>query len=79
MTDTQFGDFDPEDAYDVEDDPEMRLAVLERVVADLRVRRSDSRFDARRTDALRVIRNFLDEHTDRQNRLEELKTELEVM
>ena len=79
MSDTQFGDFDPEDAYDVEDDPDMRLAVLEKVVADLRVRRAESRFDARRTDILRVIRNFLDEHTGRQNRLEELKTELEVM
>jgi len=79
MTDTNFNDFDPEDAYDVEDDPEMRLAVLEKVVADLRSRRLDGRFDGRRTDALRVIRNFLDERPEQQGRLESLKAELEAL
>jgi len=79
MTDTQFNDFDPEDAYDVEDDPETRLEVLERVVADLRSRRLDGRFEGRRIDALRVIRNFLNERTNLEDRLYELKTELEAM
>jgi hypothetical protein len=50
------GDIDPEDAYDADDPPEVRLAVLERVLLDLR-RRSDRRA-ARRVDALRVARNL---------------------
>lgn len=50
------GDKDPEDAYDRGDPPTVRVAVLERVVADLRARRdADTRHDARRLDALRVV------------------------
>lgn len=81
MSDTQFNDFDPEDAYDVEDDPEMRLQVLEKVVADLRSRRLDNRFDGRKQDALRVITNFLNERSgpDNKGRLETLKAELEAL
>jgi hypothetical protein len=54
------GDIDPEDAYDVDDPPDVRLSVLERVLLDLR-RRDDDRREGRRRDALRVARNL--EHT----------------
>jgi hypothetical protein len=51
------GDKDPEDAYDAGDPPGVRLAVLERVVADLRAR-DDGRREARRVDALRLLANL---------------------
>lgn len=48
-------DDDPEDAYDVADPPDIQADVLERVAADLRARRADGRFAARRSEALRVL------------------------
>lgn len=51
------GDADPEDAYDAGDPPHVRLAVLRRVVAELR-HRDDGRRDLRRTDALRLVANL---------------------
>jgi hypothetical protein len=74
-----FGDLDPEDAYDSGDDPEMRLAVIERVVADLRVRREEPRFDGRRLDFLRVVEKFISEGPPQVRRLEELHADLEAM
>jgi hypothetical protein len=52
---TVFGDKDPEDAWDDGDPPDTKLAILERIVADLRARRDDARHDARRDDALRLV------------------------
>lgn len=50
---TDFGDFDPEDAYDADDPPHVRLAVIARIVADLRAR--SDRHELRRLDALRLL------------------------
>lgn len=75
----EFGDLDPEDAYDAEDPFEVRLAVIERVVTDLREKRSDGRFEVRRTDILRVLGNFLNQGTEHHQRLQELRDELEAM
>lgn len=49
------GDIDPEDAYDSGDPIDVRLGVLERTVLDLSRRRNEPRFEARRTDARRVL------------------------
>ena len=51
-------DFDVEDAYDATDPVKDRLAVLERVVDALEVDQGDGRFEARRTDALRLVANL---------------------
>lgn len=54
---TDFGDDDPEDGWDDGDDVETKLAVLERVLEDLRARRAEDepRFEHRRQDALRLL------------------------
>ena len=52
---TEYGDVDPEDAYDEGDLDDVKLAILERVVVDLSDRhRRDDRFEFRRVDALRL-------------------------
>ena len=51
---TDFGDVDPEDAWDDGDDFDTKLAVLGRIVDDLRARRDEPRFEFRRADALRL-------------------------
>lgn len=57
MSDIAFGDIDPEDAWDDGDDVETKVAVLERVLEDLRARRAEDedRFEFRRQDALRLL------------------------
>jgi hypothetical protein len=51
-----FGDFDPEDAYDVNDRPGDRLDVLHKVVASLEASpASDVRRAFRIADALRLL------------------------
>jgi hypothetical protein len=74
-----FGDLDPEDAYDVGDSPEIRLTVIRKVIADLRNLRADPRFENRRADMRRVIADFLNEHTDFQSELEDLRDDLEAL
>jgi hypothetical protein len=75
-----FGDFDPEDAYDVGDSPEIRLTVIRKVINDLRALRADPRFENRRADMRRVIADFLNEHhPDFQTELEDLRDDLEAL
>ena len=74
-----FRDFDPEDAYDIGDDPDTKVVVLERVVADLRARRLEDRFEARRTDALRVLFNATRQRDADIGRLVTLRAELEAL
>lgn len=74
-----FGDFDPEDAYDVGDSHEIRIAVIRKVIADLRDLRDDPRFENRRADMRRVIADFLNEHTEFQSELEDLRDDLEAL
>jgi hypothetical protein len=50
-----YGDSDPEDAYDAEDTPATRLDVLSNVVADLENRPSEPRRAFRILDALRLL------------------------
>lgn len=76
---TDFKDFDPEDAYDAGDAPEMRLDVLRRIVADLQKNRSDPRLEIRRSNALRLVRKERDGDTMRQNVLDELNRDLEAI
>lgn len=74
-----FGDFDPEDAYDVGDPPEMRVDVIRKVIEDLRARKEDdARFGNRRQDLRRVISNFLQE-PDYPVELEDLRDDLEAL
>lgn len=73
---TDFADYDPEDAYDAGDPPELRLAVLRRVVAALRQRDAHHR-DGRRGDALRLLANLeRDEPGLDRLELESLRSEL---
>ena len=57
VSDRGFTDKDPEDVYDATDPLDDRLHVLQHVVDHLRDNR-DERFDARRLDALRLVRNL---------------------
>jgi hypothetical protein len=58
---SDFGDYDPEDAWDDGDAIDLKLAILERVVRSLRDHRDD-RLEARRSDALRLVRKLEDQH-----------------
>lgn len=74
----EFGDADPEDAWDDNDFFEEKLNVLTDFLDDLRSRRDD-RFDARRAEALRLaqrldeIKNILVDH------LKTLREDLEAL
>jgi hypothetical protein len=57
VSDTAFGDQDAEDEYDASDPAHDRIAVLRRVVAELRGGRDDIRRNNRRDDALRLVAN----------------------
>lgn len=72
------GDKDPEDAYDVVDPPNVRLEILERVVADLRAR-DDGRNAFRRTDALRLVDRLRDERGVDQRRLRQVRRDLQAL
>jgi hypothetical protein len=50
-----FGDKDPEDAYDAGDELGERLAVIRRAIVHLRARRLEERFDGRRADLRRLV------------------------
>ena len=62
---SDFRDFDPEDAYDVDDPPGRRLEVLARVVAAVTDDDDDGRLAVRRRDVLRVLSNLRDDLEDR--------------
>jgi hypothetical protein len=68
---TDFGDKQPEDAYDATDPPDVRLEVLERVVDSLEELDVGPARLVRRDDALRLVANLaaLVGHTGRVVRL----------
>lgn len=71
------GDVDPEDEYDASDPPHIRLAVLRRVVVDLR-HRDDTRRNLRRDDALRLVANLERDGFGRPE-LAEIRADLEAL
>jgi len=73
-----FGDVDPEDAWDDIDPFRVRLEILERVLADLSERR-DERFRARLEEALRLIGKMVREHHEDTVRLERIRESLEAL
>lgn len=77
MPATEFGDFDPEDAWDDGDADVLKLGVLTRVVAALRAEPDDPRRELRRVDALRLAAKVNAEWADRLDRLTAIRSELE--
>ena len=77
MTDTTFGDLDPEDSYDAGDPLRLRVAILRRIVAALRDGPDDGRRDHRRRDALRLLDNLERDTDDLVPALEQIRAELE--
>lgn len=73
------GDNDPEDAYDAEDPPHLRLGVISRVVEDLRATEFSDRRELRRLDALRLLRNLEAVLGVDLLRAQELRDELETL
>ena len=71
------GDIDPEDAYDADDPPHVRLKVLEEVVASLVD--DDVRRETRRVDALRVVVNLAVTLHSLQDRLDAIRQALEEL
>jgi len=69
----EFGDADPEDAWDDSDSVELKVRVLERVIESLRNSKDDARFEFRRNDALRLVNKLLSQ----QARIADLRDELE--
>jgi hypothetical protein len=80
MSDEQFRDYDPEDAWDDGDPLDAKLDVLERIISDLRDS-DDGRLEARRTDALRLVRKLEDSRPQRaeSRRLKAIREELESL
>jgi hypothetical protein len=72
-------DKDPEDVYDAGDPANIRLDVLERVVAALRAHPADGRLEARRVDALRIVDNLEAELGVDRVRLWEIRDALEEL
>ena len=73
------GDTMPEDGYDAGDPIQARLSVLVAVVEAIRDDPDDTRREARRRDALRVIALFCDEMTVTGSHLRMLIDELEEL
>lgn len=71
-----FGDFDPEDAFDDGDSPDVKLHVLGRIVDSLYA--ETDRREIRRLDALRLIRKMESEGLN-SARLQELRGALEAL
>lgn len=76
---TLFADWDPEDAYDGDDPPAVRLVVLDRIVADLELRRDDVRTPARRIAARRLLEALALEPGVDQLRVGDLLADLEAI
>jgi hypothetical protein len=74
---SDFDDFDPEDAYDADDPPNVCLAVIGRVVDALRA--SSDRREPRRVDALRLLDNLEGVLGVDLLRLQELRDDLEAL
>ena len=74
----QFGDADPEDAWDDIDPFSVRLEILERILEELSERR-DERFQVRLEMALRLIGAMVREHQEDTVRLERIQTALEAL
>jgi hypothetical protein len=74
---TDFGDFDPEDAYDAGDPPAMRVAVLRRIANNLRAGPDDGRRDSRVLDALRILDILDAEHPELEHDLDQIRLILE--
>lgn len=72
-----FGDYDPEDAYDVGDPLRLRVLVLRRVVEQLPGEPDDGRRERRRLDALRLLDVLDDETGDLVPALGEIRHDLE--
>lgn len=71
------GDKDPEDAYDAGDPPAVRLAVIERVLEDLRTAEPGDRRELRHLDALRLLRNLAADIDELRARLDTLRDAFE--
>jgi hypothetical protein len=73
---TEFGDFDPEDAYDAGDPLRLRVAVLRRIVEHLRDEPDPARRERRRLDALRLLDNLDDETAGLVPALDDIRRDL---
>ena len=71
------GDFDPEDGYDAGDPIGERIATLIEIIEAIRDDPDDTRREARRLDALRVIDAFRDEIFVTGQHLRQLQDQLE--
>jgi hypothetical protein len=74
----EFGDADPEDAWDEEDFFEQKIEVLAQFIDDLRVKR-DARFDARLAEARRLAQKLDDLKNLLTERLQSLREDLEAL
>lgn len=74
----EFGDADPEDAWDDLDPFRVRLAVLERILEHVRDHRDD-RFKLRLAIAIGLVRNMVDEHREDMERLDRIKAALDEL
>lgn len=77
---TDYGDSDPEDAWDESDPPDVKLDVLKRIVESIKAN-PDHRQQGRRKDAARlaVKMNDLDYRWRDRRKLESLADELEAL
>jgi hypothetical protein len=73
-----FGDADPEDAWDDIDPFRVRLAVLERILDSIREHRDD-RFKLRLGMAVGLVAAMIQEHREDQARLERIGDALEEL
>lgn len=76
---TDFGDKDPEDAYDAGDPIPVRLGILERVVIALYTQPDDGRHGHRRDDALRVLAEIAVEDAADRQRIDAVRHDLEEL
>jgi hypothetical protein len=76
---TMFGDYDPEDAYDVGDPLRLRVSVLRHVAEQLPGEPDERRRERRRLDALRLLDVLDDETGDLVPALAEIRHDLWVL
>ena len=75
---SEFHDKDPEDSWDDGDPVAVKLAILEQVIAHVRSN-WDTRFEARRADALRLVDKLKQQQQQEGSRLETIKVKLEEL
>jgi hypothetical protein len=73
---SEFGDADPEDAWDDGDPVDAKVKLLERVVRSLRAEADAERARRRRADALRLLGKLEIKFDDVDHRIESLHDEL---